>query len=70
MSRRTKLKATSKRFVFKLRFVLDEEVTPLLFARRVADACGKYGAMREGELVLTIDDDVGWKIGSLSKAKS
>lgn len=32
-----------------LTFVLDEEVTPSLFAERIVQACGSYGALREGE---------------------
>ncbi len=34
-----------------LTFELDEVVTPHLFARKVADACARNGAIRPGEIV-------------------
>lgn len=44
-----------------LRFILDEEVTPEIFVRKVADACSRGGAIRPGEKVTTHDGYIGWK---------
>jgi hypothetical protein len=38
-----------EKFEVTITFLLDEEVTPELFARRVAMACGKQYALRPGE---------------------
>lgn len=46
-----------------LTFELAEEVTPSLFARRVAQACFDYGALRPGEHVLAEDrQKVRWSL--------
>ena len=37
-------------------FNLEEDVTPDLFARRVAEACVRYSALREGEAVEVAND--------------
>lgn len=39
-----------------LTFDLDEEVTPDIFAARVAEACLSYGTLRPGEGVLLPSD--------------
>ncbi len=44
-----------------LRFVLDEEVTPEIFVKKVAVACSKGGAIRPGERVTTSDGYVGFR---------
>lgn len=36
-------------YLIPLTFVLDEEVTPDLFAQRVAQACAQFYALRPGE---------------------
>jgi hypothetical protein len=38
--------------IVALEFRLDEQVTPGIFAERVAEACASYGALRPGEAVL------------------
>lgn len=42
------------KFHVMLEFILDEDVSPEHLALRVAQACVKYGALREGESVATI----------------
>jgi hypothetical protein len=41
----------SKKHPVKLTFLLDEEVTPQLFAQKIARACAR-GALRPGEAIL------------------
>lgn len=47
--------------VVTLRFELDEEVTPEIFVRKVADACSRGGAIRPGERVTTHDGYIAWR---------
>lgn len=47
--------------VVTLRFELDEEVTPEIFVRKVADACSRGGAIRPGERVTTQDGYIGFR---------
>jgi hypothetical protein len=44
----------SKKYRVTLTFLLDEEVTPVLFARKVAAACSS-GALRPGEGIVLSD---------------
>lgn len=49
-----------------IKFFTTEEVTPDLFAEKVALACMKHGALREGEALLPMDGTYllkhgGWK---------
>lgn len=41
--------------IVDLRFVLLEDVTPRIFAQKVALACAHRGAIREGEGVASLD---------------
>ena len=54
--------AVSKKHAVTLVFLLDEEVTPLLFAQRVALACSS-GALRPGEAVMAKGAKVACVIG-------
>lgn len=47
-----------------LRFRLLEEVTPAIFAERVAQACGNYGALRPGEAVI-LETEMTWTVEPL-----
>lgn len=51
-----------KKHAVTLIFLLDEEVTPQLFARKVALACSN-GALRPGEAVMVKDTKIAYVIG-------
>jgi hypothetical protein len=52
----------SKKHAVTLVFLLDEEVTPQLFAQKVARACSS-GALRPGEAVMVKDGEIACVIG-------
>ncbi len=45
------MKGRDGKYLVNLVFRLNEPVTPHLFARRIAEACGSHGALRPGEAV-------------------
>lgn len=49
---------TSKKHKVMLTFLLDEEVTPQLFAQKIAMACGSGGALRPGEAVMVPNTEI------------
>jgi len=44
-----------KRHKVTITFSLLEEVTPRIFAGRVAEACARYGTLRPGERVIYVE---------------
>lgn len=53
----------SQRHVVTLEFLLEEEVTPDLFARKIAEACGEYYAIRPGEAVRAKGEEHEYRVG-------
>ena len=47
--------------VVSLLFVLNEEVTPEIFCRKISDAVSRHGAIRPGECVTTSDGTAAYK---------